>query len=94
MDIELKELRQVISDLLNNLEYKRGSKIILDNDFYWCIDQEQLFDTYETPKKFSIGQLSDDWTTLKSSAKSKNLIPYDLQRISIILKALSVENPI
>lgn len=94
MKIDLKELQQIISLLLLDLKRKQGNEIELTSDFYWDIASDEIYNPYEEPKNISLGQLTDDWETMKSSAQTERLIAYDLQRVSNILKALSIENPI
>ena len=94
MKININELQQCLSQLLSNLKESKGENIELSKDFYWDISSDELYNPYEQPKELSLGQLSDDWQEIKRLVdnNSSNSIPYDLIRISNILRALSNEN--
>ncbi len=94
MKIKLEDLEQMISAIF--LKYKEfyGNEIEMENDFYWKLEENEIYTPSTQPIDFSLGQLTDDWETLQNSFKSDYLIPYDLQRISNILTALSIEKPI
>lgn len=94
MEVNLKELEQILHLLLLDFQRRNGNEMELKNDYYWDIDSRELYNPYEEPKNISLGQLTDDWETLKNSVKSHNLIPYDIKRVSNILKALSIEKPV
>lgn len=94
MKIKLEEIEQMVSTLLSEYRKTVGSEIEINNDFYWDFSSNEIYNPNEEPKDLSLGQLTDDWETLKDSFASDNLIPYDLQRVSNILKALSIEKPI
>ncbi|RZA02508.1 MAG: hypothetical protein EOP47_06655 [Sphingobacteriaceae bacterium] len=91
--INIDELQKHILLLLNKLKERKGANIELENDYYWDIDSKELYNPSEEPKDLSLGQLSFDWEQI-AKAKSEDLIPYDLERVSNILKALGVEYPI
>lgn len=94
MKIKLDSIEQMISIILKKYKNINGDEIEIESDYYWTFDENEIYNVNEEPKDFSIGQLTDDWETLKHSFNSDNLIPYDLQRIASILKALSIEVPI
>ncbi|NQX38117.1 hypothetical protein SAMN05421820_101124 [Pedobacter steynii] len=94
MKIKLEDIEQMISVLLLRYKEANGNEIEIENDFYWDFASNEIYNPMEEPKDLSLGQLTDDWDTLRHSFLSDNLIPYDLQRISNILKALSIEKPI
>jgi hypothetical protein len=94
MKLKLDNLEKMISIILNKYRDVNGNEILIENDYYWDIDENELYSVSNEPKDFSIGQITDDWRTLESSLGSDDLIPYDLQRIASILKVLSVEKPI
>ncbi|WPU94326.1 hypothetical protein SNE25_02160 [Mucilaginibacter sabulilitoris] len=91
--IDIDELQQAISLLLKRLKERKGVNIELKNDYYWDIDSKELYNPYEQPKNFALGQLSFDWEHITKSDQD-DLIPYDFEKVSCILKALSNEYPI
>jgi len=52
-------LRRASELLLNHLESVEGDAIMLDKDYYWTVAQEQLYDAYNEPSTFTVGQLSE-----------------------------------
>lgn len=95
MKINIDELQLILSQQLSRLKESKGADIELNNDFYWDIPSEDLYNPYQEPKELTLGQLSDDWQEIKRLTDNQlDAIPYDLKRISNILKALSIENPI
>ena len=94
MTINIKELQDIITQLTTIFAKKNGNDIKIENDYYWNLSSEEIYDLTKEPIDFSLGQLTDDWETLKRATQSDTLVPYDLQRVSKILRALSEENPI
>jgi len=52
-------LRRASELLLDHLESVEGDAIMLEKDYYWAIAQEQLYDAYNEPSTFTVGQLSE-----------------------------------
>ena len=94
MKIDLNELLKATKALINTIGNKNGNEIEVGADYYWSIAPDEIYNVYEKPKQLTLGQLSEDWETLQLSVRSNNLTPYDLQRISAILKAISIQYPI
>ena len=92
MRVSIEEIEKVVSLLLSKLRESKGNEIELNNDFYWDISAEELYNPYEEPKNITLGQLSDDLVEIQRLNKSDDAIAYDLKRLASILKALSIEN--
>lgn len=92
MKVNIKDLEKVTSLLLSKLRESKGNEIELNNDYYWNISTEELYNPYEEPRNITLGQLSDDLEELQRLNKSDDAIVYDLKRLASILKALSIEN--
>lgn len=60
---ELLEITQLLLKYLNDTE---RTEFEIDDDFYWWIDEDELYNPLEDPGELSLGQLSDDWARLKS----------------------------
>lgn len=93
MKINVDELQEALTTLLLRLKDYRGDGVELKEDYYWDFCSDEMFDFSKKPVDFSIGQLTDDWETIKNNVKSDTLIAYDLERLSKILIVLSIENP-
>ncbi|MGY4538156.1 hypothetical protein ACVW0P_002576 [Mucilaginibacter sp. UYNi724] len=91
--VNIDDLQKAISLLLMKLKERKGMTIELKNDYYWDIDSNELYNLYEQPKDFALGQLSFDWEHIEKASPDE-LIPYDFEKVSCILKALSNEYPI
>ncbi|MBO9675255.1 MAG: hypothetical protein J7577_17540 [Sphingobacteriaceae bacterium] len=94
MKLDLDNLEQMLSVILKKYREVNGNNLVIENDYYWEFDENEVYNVNNEPSSFLIGQITDDWETLKSSFSSDDLLPYDLQRIANILKALSIEKPI
>jgi hypothetical protein len=44
---------------LGHLQDVEGQVVRLDKDFFWAISPEQANDVYNTPRDFTVGQLSE-----------------------------------
>nr|WP_199158658.1 hypothetical protein [Pedobacter sp. ASV2] len=93
--IRIDDLQKAIILLLSNFKTNIGDVIEIQNDFYWDIPSKELYNPYEEPKQLTLGQLSDDMNEVKRlTDEPSSAISYDLKRISNIIKAMSIENPI
>lgn len=92
MKVNIDEIQKITSLLLSKLKESKGNEIEISNDYYWDISQDELYSPYEEPKNVTLGQLSDDLEEVQRLIKSDDAIMYDLNRLSNILKVLSIEN--
>jgi hypothetical protein len=92
MKISVDEIQKITSLLLSRLKESRGDEIEVTNDYYWDISDEELYNPYEEPKNITLGQLSDDIEEIQRLVNSDDVIMYDLKRLAVIFKAISVEN--
>lgn len=88
-DVALKVLD--IKKLVNMLS---DEKVVeLNEDLYWNILDEELYDPYETPMDFTMGSLSEDWLFLQRIVKKeRDMIDYDLYKLASILRFLGKKN--
>ena len=91
--INIDKLQETINILLSELKEKQGNQIELKNDYYWDFDDAELYDVTKDPEDFGIGQLSFDWELIQKVEK-EDLLPFHILKISHILKAISIENPL
>ena len=94
MKVKIDNLEKIISLLLKKLKSSKGNEIELDNDLYWAISSEELYNPYEEPKNITLGQLEDEVNEIMRLMDTDDAIIYDLKRVANILTALSIENPI
>ncbi len=63
--IHLAELRRIINDLLEHAEQVNGPEFVLEQDYYWDLDNEAVYGfSSEAPKPEGVGSLGDDWEFL------------------------------
>jgi len=91
MKINIEELEKLTLLLLSRLRESSGVIIELNNDFYWDIPTDELYNPYEEPKNITLGQLSDDFNEVIRLSKSNDVIPYGVKRLSSIFRAISSE---
>lgn len=72
MDIYLDDLPKICELLIQNIKEKGIDSIKLDADYYWNIPRDQLYNPYQRPVEFDLGQLSEDWNELSKILQSKN----------------------
>ena len=88
MKIETEDLLKIIDLLKNNISESFPDGIeVEEEDFYWDISEDELYDPTKDPGELTLGQLSDDWSELLR-LKSDDGIPisYDLKRLAVILQ--------
>ena len=88
MKIETTDLIDVIDGLKANLleAFPEGINVE-DEDFYWQINADELYDPTKEPEVNELGQLSDDWDELLKLKKEGRIpISYDLTRLAVILQ--------
>lgn len=89
MLVKLSDLRTLSNLILTHLEQKGLKSIELTDDYYWDLPKEKLYDPYQDPCDFEMGQLSDDWSDLLKILEGKNEpIGYGLVWLSSILRAI------
>ena len=93
MTINLEELRQIVSVLLDSLEENTNS-IAIDADHYWDVPEKARYDNYDTPTELSIGQLTDDWNELQRIGRGETpALPYALVWLSTLLRRIGEQVP-
>lgn len=63
--VNIGELRRIVNDLLDHVESVNGPELRLDQDYYWDLNSEAM---YDVTKKVSnvdlVGSLGDSWEFL------------------------------
>ncbi len=61
MDIDIEKLRLITNQIFDHISCDlKISKVPLEQDYYWNIPSDSLFDVDSTPSELDIGQLFDD----------------------------------
>lgn len=92
MKVNIDDIQKITYLLLSKLKESRGNVIEINNDYYWDISNDEIYNPYVEPKNLTLGQLSDELKEIQRLIKSDDAIVYDFKRVAEILKVLSVEN--
>ncbi|MEV6071610.1 hypothetical protein AB0L82_34145 [Nocardia sp. NPDC052001] len=90
LHISLTELRRSFEVLLDHAEASAGGDIVrLDQDYFWSIPREELYDPTSVPTNLTLGQLSWSWQHMTDLlADPDQAIGYHLVWLSEVLRAI------
>ncbi|REC50331.1 hypothetical protein [Chryseobacterium pennipullorum] len=90
MELKTSDIREFIKTLLVKLDnLDIAISFTLDEDVYWNILDEELYDAYKDPVGLTMGSLADDWSFLQAVLKGKReIVDYDLYKLAAILRFL------
>lgn len=88
MRINVSDLRIVANRLFDHLDSLGERSVKVDEDYYWVIGENQLYDPTHPPTDFVLGQLSDDWRELRQVLDGAKPISYSLVWFGSILRAI------
>jgi hypothetical protein len=88
MRIDVTDLRRMADILFDHLESLGERTIEIEDDYYWTIDEKQLYDPTQSPTDFSLGQLTDDWQELRKVLDSQKTVSYSLVWFASLLRAI------
>lgn len=92
MEIEIEKLREITNLIFDHLHDDVGvHKIKLDNDFYWDIDSEKLYNIESKPDEIDIGRLNDDWEFLLKINSKEEAVSLMLIHIAPLLKYIGTK---
>ena len=92
--ITIDEIQKILLLLIEKLRNTVDNNIILKNDFYWNIASNQLYNPYTEPKDITLGQLSDDLSTVRRLLEHEDeALPHDLIKVAEIIKAIGWQVP-
>jgi|GEM_PF-801071 hypothetical protein len=88
MQISLDQLKAACDRVLTAVQKYGVSVVDVPEDYYWFIAREKVYDPYDEPAEFTIGQLSDDWAEVsRIAAGETDAVPYALVWLSSVLRA-------
>ncbi|WP_454198064.1 hypothetical protein [Nocardia sp. Marseille-Q1738] len=90
LSVSLDELRRAFDVLLRHVEEATaGEAIAVDEDYFWSIPPDELYDVYNKPANLTIGQLSESWQHLKDLlADQDGALGYHLVWLADVLRAI------
>lgn len=89
MGIDLNKIEIIFNLIIDKLKKDGIHKISLDDDFYWNIPSDLLYDPYNKPNQFDMGQLSEDYDFLLNSIEKNIIINGDLRKLSYLLRYIA-----
>jgi len=72
MNIKLVELRSIAERIFTYLEETGRKEFNIDEDYYWEISKEEIYNPVSDPKNLTLGQLSDDWERLTAIMREED----------------------
>ncbi|MFF2745252.1 hypothetical protein ACFVVA_06895 [Kitasatospora sp. NPDC058048] len=95
LSVSFAELRSSFDVVLRHMEAAAaGDAVALDNDYFWSIPPNDLYDVTRTPDELTIGQLSESWQHLRDVvADPDRALSHHLTWLADVLRAIAHEHP-
>ncbi|MFE7530903.1 hypothetical protein ACFU7Y_35095 [Kitasatospora sp. NPDC057542] len=95
LSVPLAELRRSFDVLLCHVEAAAaGDTVALDEDYFWSIPPDKLYDVTREPDDLTIGQLSESWQHLRDLlADPDRALSYHLTWLADVLRAIAHDLP-
>ncbi|MBK9262153.1 MAG: hypothetical protein IPM54_20410 [Polyangiaceae bacterium] len=71
MRVTTEELRAAALALLEHLDKTGQKEFEIEEDYYWFVSQEEVYNPYQSPKELTLGQLSHDLEEMQALAHHK-----------------------
>ncbi len=92
MKINIDQLKEISNKVFDDFANKGIVDLEIMNDYYWCIDDDQLYETSEDPSCFSIGQLSDDYLDVIKDCVDESISGHTVKHLASLLMFLASES--
>ena len=91
MIIETDQLRKMINEALDVLDVSQGSKsFAVENDLYWYLKDEDVYDLDKVPTEHDVGNIKDEWKFLTSALEENRInSSTHLEYIASVLRCIS-----
>ena len=88
--IRVDEIRTALARVLDAIEAKHGSTLVLTKDYYWSLPVRAAFDMTRTDPELTIGQVTDDIAEIRAlEAETGVLSPWhELAHLVGVLRAV------
>ncbi|WP_306356422.1 MULTISPECIES: hypothetical protein [unclassified Nocardia] len=95
LTVPLAELRRAFELAIAHAEAAVGTQsVTLDQDYFWSIPPEQVYDVYNRPSDLTVGQLSESWQHLSDLlAHEDRALGYHLVWLADVLRAIGQSTP-
>lgn len=93
--IEIQTVREVVNAIFDFVQNELGvESLTLERNFYWSIDEEQLFNMDAPPTSHDVGSLLDDVEfVMAAHGDRKQALPILLQHVAPLLRELGQKLP-
>lgn len=93
LPVSVRELRRSVDLLMDHIEAASSDGVIrLDQDYFWSIPKEELYDPLRPPEDLTLGQLSWSWEHLTDLLEDpEHVIGYHLVWLSEVLRVIGQE---
>jgi hypothetical protein len=72
-EIRISDMRLAVNRILDHIENDLGQEtVVLDQDSYWDVADDERYNFTKIPENFGHGQLQDDWQFLSSILEDKD----------------------
>jgi hypothetical protein len=89
VDIQLNDLRLVTDKLFQHIDELGIESLVINDEYYWSIPREDLYQPYQEPKQLTLGQLSFDWQDLEKVLNNEiDPVGSNLVNLAVILRAI------
>ncbi|GAA5077987.1 hypothetical protein GCM10025759_24630 [Lysobacter panacisoli] len=92
--IDLGRLQFVVNAIFEHFKGRSLECVTIDEDFYWELDVDSLFNTSERPEAAGLGSLVDDWGFVQAaSADPSQAVGLLLSHVAPLLTYLAIREP-
>ena len=93
MEVDLRILRDSINRTLDMIIEAKGTTLNIDNDYYWMVWEDELYNMDARPSELVIGDLQYDYERVVGIHKEDEEMPIFLYWHAALLRAISIEYP-
>ena len=93
--ISIKYLRDITNHIFDFIENDlQLSEAVLNQNFYWAISEDDVYELSSEPKEMSVGSLIDDWDVIEGiDGDLSQALPLVFLHIGPLLQYLAAELP-
>ncbi|MEX2985597.1 hypothetical protein [Streptomyces sp. C36] len=94
LQIPLDQLRHAFDVVLRQVEASAGLTVTLNEEYFWSIPGDELYDVLNEPKTLTIGQLSESWQRIEDLlAHQDRALGYHLVWLADVIRAIGQDTP-
>ncbi|MFG2910297.1 hypothetical protein ACGF13_35265 [Kitasatospora sp. NPDC048286] len=95
LSVSLADLRGAFDVLLSRLEAATaGDAVALDQDYFWAVPQDELYDVTREPGDLTIGSLGESWGQVRELLADRDrAVGHHLVWLADVLRAVGREYP-